>query len=191
MEHQQESLGGRESFDIIQEMVEKAKGDLRESSFYILLWGWVVFTGSVIHYLLLTYSSVQHPELAWLVILVGIVGSVIQGFRDRKEVGAATYSGRLQTVVWVTFLVNYFIILFFIAKVNFYIMPLVLIMAASSTYISGSIIKFTPLKLGAVFIWAMAIMGFLLPLSYQLIAGGVAVLVGYLVPGYLLKYKGE
>ncbi|HEX6981282.1 MAG TPA: hypothetical protein VF181_00840 [Balneolaceae bacterium] len=191
MAHQQESLSEKESLNIIQEMIGKAKGDLRGSSFYILLWGWVVFAGSIIHYLLLTFSTIRHPEWAWLIIVIGIAGSIIKGIIDRKNEGASTYSGHLHTVVWVTFMVNYFIILFFIAKVNFYIMPLVLIMAASSTYLSGSIIKFTPLKLGAVFIWLMAIAGFLLSLPYQLLAGAAALLFGYLVPGYMLKYSGE
>lgn len=186
-----ESLSEKESLNIIQEMIGKARGDLQNSSFYILLWGWVVIAGSVIHYLLLTLSSVEHPELAWSIIAVGIIGSIIQGIKDRKNAGASTYSGHLHTIVWATFLINYFIIFFFIAKVNFYIMPLVLIMAASSTYLSGSIIKFTPLKLGAVFIWLMAITGFFLSMPHQLLAGAVALLIGYLVPGYMLRNSGE
>ncbi|MBN2732020.1 MAG: hypothetical protein JXR26_06305 [Balneolaceae bacterium] len=190
MDSQEKPVNAQESLDIIHEMITRAKGNIQESAFYFLLWGWIIIAGSMGHYLLLTYSSVAHPELAWLIILIGIAASVVQGIRDRKTQGSSTYLTRIYTTVWVTFLINYFIILFFIAKINFYITPLVLVMAASSTYLSGSIIKFNPLKWGAVFIWLMAIASFLVVLPYQLLLTAAAVLIGYLVPGYILQNKG-
>lgn len=189
MADQEQPLSGRQSLDIIHTMINRAKGNIRNKSFYFILWGWTVIAGSIGHYLLLQYSEVNHPEWAWAIIVVGILGSVIQGMRDRKETGATTYSERIYTTVWITFLVNYFIILFFIAVINYYITPLVLVMAAAATYISGTIIKFSPLKWGAVFIWLMSIAAFMVDLPYQLLATAAAVFGGYLIPAYLLKNK--
>lgn len=186
-----QNMSGQQSLDIIHEMIDRAKGDIRSKSFYFILWGWIIIAGSIGHYLLLQFSKVSHPEWAWSVIIVGIIASIIQGARDRQENGAITYSERVYVTVWITFLVNYFIILFFIATINYYITPLILVMAAAATYISGTIIKFPPLKWGAVFIWGMGIIAFLVALPYQLLATAIAIFGGYLIPAYLLKNKEE
>lgn len=180
-------LSGQESLDIIHRMIGRAKGNIRNRAFYFLLWGWIVIAGSMGHYLLLEFSSLNHPEWAWIVVLVGIVASFVQGYRDRKETGASTYAGSIYTTVWITFLVNYFIIIVFTAKINFFITPLILVMAGSATYVSGAILRYKPLKLGAVFVWVMAIVAFLVTVHYQLLATAAAVFVGYLIPGYMLQ----
>ncbi len=185
----EQPMSGQQSLDIIHEMINRAKGNIRNKSFYFILWGWITIAGSIGHYLLLQFSDVNHPEWAWAIIIVGIIASAVQGASDRKEAGAATYSERIYTTVWITFLVNYFIILFFIASINYYITPLVLVMAASATYLSGAIIKFSPLKWGAVFIWVMGTIAFTVSLPGQLLVTAAAVLGGYLVPAYLLKNK--
>jgi len=131
-------LSGQESLDIIHRMIGRAKGNIRNRVFYFFLWGWIVITGSMGHYLLLEFSSLNHPEWAWIVVLVGIVASFVQGYRDRKE-------------------------------------------------ISGAILRYKPLKLGAVFVWVMAIVAFLVMVHYQLLATAAAVFVGYLIPGYMLQ----
>lgn len=187
----QSNMSGQQSLDLIHEMISRAKGDIRNKSFYFILWGWVIIAGSLGHYLLLEFSEVTHPEWAWAIIIVGIIASVAKGMKDRKERGVTTYSARVYVTIWITFLVNYFIILYFIAAINYYITPMVLVMAAAATFISGTIIKFSPLKWGAVFIWLMGIFAFLAALPYQLLITAVAIFGGYLIPAYLLKNKEE
>lgn len=185
----EQPMSGQQSLDIIHEMINRAKGNICNKSFYFILWGWIIMAGSIGHYLLLQFSDVSHPEWAWTIIVVGIIASAVQGARDRKKTGATTYPERIYSTVWITFLVNYFIILFFIASINYYVTPLVLVMAASATYLSGAIIKFLPLKWGAALIWVMGIVAFMVSLPGQLLVTAAAVLGGYLVPAYLLKHK--
>ncbi len=187
MGNKEESIDNQQRLEIIHRMITQAKGNIKNSSFYFLLWGWVITAGSLGHYFLLEFSNVAHPEWAWAIIIIGILASIGKGRKDRNERGASTYAEQLNLTIWAIFLVNYFIILFFIAKINFYITPVVLVLTAGSTFLSGTILKFNPLKWGAVFIWAMSIVAFLVALPYQLLATAAAILGGYLLPGYILK----
>lgn len=191
MTNKKQPLSKKQSLDIINEMIGRAKGDFKKGAFHFLMWGWIIIAGSISHFALLQYSSFPHPEWAWAIIIVGIVASFTKGIRDKESKGATTYSSRIHTTVWSVFMINYFIVLFFISKINFYITPLILIMAASSTYLSGTIIKFRPLKWGAGFIWLMGILSFMVSLPNQLLTAATAVLFGYLVPGHMLKNSEE
>lgn len=191
MNEQKEPKSREHSLNIIHEMIGRARGNVKSSAFHILLWGWIVVAGSLGHFILLKFSSMTHPEWVWTIVLVGIVGSVMQGVKQRNQRGVSTYSGTIIRMIWLTFLVNYFIIVVFIAKINFFITPVVLILAAGSVFLSGTILKYNPIRWGAVFIWLMAIIAFLVPLPYQLLATTAAMLFGYLIPGYMLKRSGD
>lgn len=185
------SMSGQQGLGIIHEMIGRARGNVKSSTFHILLWGWIVVAGSLGHFILLKFSNIAHPEWVWTIVLVGIIGSVIRGVNRRKQKGVSTYGETIIRMIWITFLVNYFILVVFIAKINFYITPIVLLLAAGSVFLSGTILKYNPIRWGAVFIWLMAIIAFLVPLPYQLLATAAAMLLGYLIPGYMLKRSGD
>lgn len=180
---------GRQQLELIHDMIRRARGDIRGRSFHLLLWGWVILAGSLGHYLLLRFTAAAHPEWAWTVIVAGLAGSFRRGWRDRRSRGALTWGGRIYATVWLTFLANYVILLFFMEQINYLVSPLVLLLAAGATWLSGTIVRFAPLRWGALFIWAMAVLAFTQPLPGQLLAGAAAVAGGYLVPGYLLRRK--
>lgn len=184
---QKRPLDSQESLEIIRSMIAQAKGDFRANAFHFLLWGWIVMAGSLGHFFLLEYTSLTYPQLAWSVIVVGIIGSVLKGIQHNRDSRVETYTGNIYGVIWISFFINYIVVMVFIAKINFYITPIVLLMAASATLISGSLMRFRPLQLGAVGIWIAGISAFLVSLPYQLLLMAAAILLGYLIPGYLLK----
>ena len=59
-------------------------------------------------------------------------------------------------------------------------------------YIHGSALKFRPLVYGAVLNWIAGIAMFGVPeMKYKMLIGAFAVLLGYLVPGYLLYFQSK
>lgn len=186
-----ESMSSRESLALIREMITRAKGDFRKQAFYFLLWGWVILAGSLGHFLLLHFELVDRPEWAWMVVAVGLIASFAKGARDGRREEVRTYPNRVYSVIWMVFLANYFVILYFMSADAHYLTPLVLLLAAGSTYLSGYVLRFPALRYGGYFIWAVAVAAFLMPLAWQLLAAAAAVAGGYLVPGYLLKNSGE
>jgi hypothetical protein len=188
-ESQEQPLDSKESLEIIRSMITQAKGDFRANAFHFLLWGWIVMTGSLGHFFLLEYSSLPYPELAWSVIIVGIIGSVLKGVQQNRDSRVKTYTGNIYAVIWISFFINYIVLMIFIAKINFYITPITLLLAAGATLISGSLLRFRPLQLGAAGIWVAGISSFMVTLPYQLLMMAAAIFLGYLIPGYLLKNK--
>ncbi len=191
MDRSKESLSEQESLQLIREMISKAKNDLSNQAFYPILWGWVVLIGSLGHFLLLRYTAFEHPYIVWLIIFVGIIGSVIKGFSERNTTKTVTYASSVIAMIWVIFLVNYFILIPFIAKINFLITPIILLMSAGSIFLSGFVLKFKPFYWGGIFTWIMAVAAFIVSSDIQLLASATAVLFGLLIPGYILKYREE
>ncbi len=67
--------------------------------------------------------------------------------------------------------------------------PYIMVLAGLPTFISGIILKFRPLVIGGICFWIIAIiMSFAGPEIFPL-GMPVAVVAGYLIPGYMLKNK--
>ncbi|MDH3710940.1 MAG: hypothetical protein OER04_13685, partial [Cyclobacteriaceae bacterium] len=54
-------------------------------------------------------------------------------------------------------------------------------------FVSGRLINFTPLVLGGVALWISAIIAFNVSVQDQYLVAGFAIIVGYLIPGFLLR----
>jgi hypothetical protein len=91
--------------------------------------------------------------------------------------------------LWLTFGITIFTLVAFGSKINFQLNPVTLTITAVPTFLSGIMIRFRPLVWGGVSFWIFGIISFLVPRETQPLVGAVAILCGYLVPGYLLKLK--
>ena len=62
-----------------------------------------------------------------------------------------------------------------------------LISAAIGTLASGLVMKFKPLTIGGILFFISAIVSIYVPDDYKVLLQGATIIVGYLIPGYLLK----
>ncbi len=67
--------------------------------------------------------------------------------------------------------------------------PLIIGLYGLGTFIMGGIIQFNALKIGAVICWLIAALLFTLSFPNQLLCVAAAIIVAYLIPGYLLKFS--
>jgi hypothetical protein len=58
-------------------------------------------------------------------------------------------------------------------------------------FLSGGALQFKPLIYGGIFCWLCAIAGFEMQNIYLLLILALAVLGGYIIPGYLLKMNNK
>lgn len=184
-----ENLSDKESLKLITEMINTAKGNIQNSYIFFLIWGWLVMLASLLHYGLINFTSLEHPEIAWSILIIGVFLSGWHGYKQGKTSQVKTYSDRIYGQIWLTFLISYIILLFFVKNINYNINPLIMLMAGGSTYLSGITIKFRPLVYGGIVLWISAIISFMLPGDIQLLISAGGIFLGYLVPGYILKYK--
>ena len=175
--------------EIITRMINTAKGTVRDQSFYFLLWGWIVIIGNLGQYYLSRFTDYEHPYIVWLVAILGFFASTIHGFRQRKEKRVITHVEHILNNVWYGFLVVLIIFLVFMSKVSFNINPLLMMAMGWATYLTGIGIKFRPMILGGISFWVLAILAFMVDHETQSLVMGFSVILGYLIPGYMLRKK--
>jgi hypothetical protein len=191
MEPQENKLNEKQSFDLITEMINNAKGNIQSEYVFFLIWGWIVALACLLNYALLKFTTIDHPEIAWSIVIIGFALSFWHGYKIGKNSKVRTYADRVYGQIWLAFLVSYIIVLFFMQQVNYNVNPLILLLAGGSTYLSGMVIKFKPLILGGIALWIFSIVNFLVPGDIQLLISAGAIIIGYLIPGYMLKRKSK
>lgn len=184
---EKEKLNTDESLAIITSMINQAKGNVVKSRFYIIFWGWLVLFMSLGHFFLASFTAYPYPFAVYSLSIVGLVVSFIYGYRESRQKKVKTFADTVYSQIWFSFIAVYFVLVAFMPQYNFYITPMILLFASTSTYLTGVILRFSPYRWGGLWILLMAIVAFLLPLDWQPLTTAVAVLFGYLFPGYMIK----
>ena len=180
------TLSSEESLQIITKMIQTAKVNVKGSSFYFLLWGWVGSMGNLGHFLLMKFSDVEYPYAIWLITIPAWITSLLYGYRQSAKEKVKTYSDSLILWLWVGFSICV-VILIFSGRFNELIPATILLMAGLAIFMTGLILKFKPLIYGGSSIWVFAAMALYVEPVYSLLVSAVAIVVGYLIPGYILR----
>lgn len=187
METNEKMMTGEESIRIITDMINKTKVNIRQGSFHLLFWGWLILACSLSEYLLFKFTDYASPWYVWLFVVPGVFVSIIYGYVKGRKSRLYTYGDKLYVWTWMAFLFAS-VVLFVIASDDMgSIGPFIITMAGIPTFISGVIIKFKPLMIGAITFWVLAIVAHFAGPEVAPLAVPVAMLTGYLIPGYLLK----
>lgn len=181
-------LTAEESLDIITNMINEAKSKVQRNGFYFLLWGWVVALANLGMYILYQIDY-PYPFIVWSITIPAWIISMVRGFREGKTPGAKSHLDLISTWLWLSFGITIFILIAFGRTINFNLNPVILTVSAIPTFLSGMLIRFRPLVFGGVAFWAFGIVSFLLPKETQPLIGAIAVICGYLVPGYMINVK--
>lgn len=193
-----ENFSGRQSLEVIESMINKAKNQFSENGDLYLLWGWWVFACSIIEFILL---NVMHYEWHWIVWWSFILVLGYQFFYLRKKIRqqrVRTYTDEIIGFVWITFLILMILIVYLIARIDdpnkiALIDPAFLVLYGMPTFLSGIILKFKPLIIGGIGCWLLSIITTFISPEYHLLFLPVAMIIAWIIPGYLLrkKYKSQ
>ena len=182
----------QESLRVIQDMINKSKANLGKSSYFYLMWGWLVLISSLTHFILLL-TSFQYPYIMWpAAMIAGAVLSTAKSKKLSKQAKAKTYVETAIIHLWIGFSISLFIILLaaVLHKISWPASSsLIVVLYGLGTYVSGGIIKFKPLKTGGIISWIIAVISMFLPYEYAMLAIALSIVAAYLVPGYRLRSK--
>ncbi len=186
-----DNFSEHDSFRIINEMINTAKHGIADNSLHYLLWGWLVFFASLLHYILLTVVKTDLCWLPWPVLMgSGAIIATIYGIREKRERTVRTYVDRFLGYTWTSLMFGLVVTLFIGMKSGPAVAyPVLMVLYGIGLFISGKSFGFLPLVIGAVGCWACAIIACYVSFEMQLILLGISVLVGYIIPGYTLKLK--
>lgn len=179
-----------EGLQLIQQMIQVAKEEHREKGDAWLIWGWLLFIASVSS-AILAYLEIR-GYIAWVwtgILAIGMILYILLHVLRRRDEKVKTYVQELLDRLGNGFFISLFAIVAasFIVKESFGF-GYYYILYAFWMYIHGSAIRFRPLIIGAYVNWLAAIAIFLLKDTGQImIVSAIAVLIGYLIPGYMLQ----
>jgi len=186
----QEEFTPQESIRLISLMIEKTKARMSESTFYFLLWGWVSFVAILLQFILKTIIHYEHHYYVWFVVIPAVVITIIHASKRRRVKKVSTYIGASMSNLWTGIGISFFVLSFIITNtgegwVNAY--PFFILFYGLGTYVSGRILKFTPLIAGGIFNWLLACIAAVVPYDYTMLLAAAAILTSYIIPGHLLR----
>jgi hypothetical protein len=183
----------QESLLLIQGMINKAQNKFADSSLLYLLWGWVVFGCALIHYAIMKFEIdfFAHPEWVWFCTIGAGIYQFIFLARQEKNTLATTYTDELIKYSWIVFGISMTLISFVISKANAWNLayPIIFVMYGIPTFLCGVIMKFNPLKIGAICCWIIAIISTFVSSLELLLLLALAMVTTWIIPGYLLRKK--
>jgi hypothetical protein len=179
-------LSAQESLDIITSMILEAKGKVQRNNFFFLLWGWVVVIANVGMYTL-TYFDYSKPHIIWAITIPAWIFTIVKSLSKRKSETSSTHFDKISMWLWMSYGLTIFILVAFGNKINYQLNPIILLLSAIPTVVSGTILKFRPLVAGGIAFWLGGIICFLTAPEVQPLVGAGTIIAGYLVPGYRLR----
>ena len=176
-----------ESLSIIHQMIRQTRGNMRGAGFHLILWGWVALLGNLGHYALWAFTDYAHPYIVWLISIPAWMVSMWYGRRKEERERVVNYSDRLIMWTWVAL----GMLIIFSGQFAEMIPSMILIFAGMATFISGCIARYKPVIYGGSAFWVFAAIAMAVsPMNSLLVSAG-AIMVGYLIPGYMLKNQTE
>lgn len=178
-----------ESLKLIETMIGQAKSSFSRMSFYFLLWGVLLIGAMLATYGLRAAGGAWGQGAAWGV--AGGIGGLLSmgyGIREGRKEQVANPMDRVVGWVWGTFFITLLLVLLISMGMQRDPVVAITMLTAMPTFLTGQIMRFKPLVLGGALFWVAGLIMFLSgnP-QVTVVTYCLAMLLGYIVPGYLLK----
>jgi hypothetical protein len=189
----QENFSPEQSLQLIQSMISKTKQDISDNSIYFLVWGWITFFACTGQFILKHIYQYEKHYLVWTVIIIGIVFSIYQGRKEEKINKVKTYIDDSVKHLWSGMAISFFVLGMILTKLGWgtSIFPFFIMLYGLGTFVTGSIIRFRPLITGGLIASALAIGSTFVSYDYQMLFGATAILISYIIPAYLLRFRNK
>ena len=181
-------LSAQESLLLITEAISKTKENIKENSFPFLLWGWLITIASFSYFLLQQFTSFRLYFIPFPILVAAGIATTVFWYSKQKTASATeTYLNYFLSRLWLVLGINFLAVVFINVSQNLTPFTYTLIIAAIGTLVSGLAMKFRPLTIGGGIFLLSALISIYIPNDYKALLHGVAIIAGYLIPGYLLK----
>lgn len=191
----QEPLSGKESLQIIQEMIQKARNQFSENGHLYLLWGWVIFVCCISQFVLREYFHEERHYLVWLLTWGAVIYQFYYLQKKSRIKKVQTYTDKIVGNVWLAFIITLFLCGYSLSSniqgneqlFNKMMGPVFLALYGIPTFLSGQFLRFRPLTLGGIACWALSVVACFIPPQYQILLLALAVSLAWILPGYQLQ----
>ena len=190
----------QESLALIESMIQKAQNRFAENGHLYLLWGWVVFVCGILQFVLLHFFQYQEHYQVWLITWLVVIYQVVYLRKKQKLAAVKTYYDEVIGYVWISFVTAMFLIGYAITNAssffsNYYMLftPCIIVLYGIPVFLSGVLLRFKPLIFGGIGCWIISFVASnsltRIDYDYQLLFIPAAMLVAWIIPGYLMRKK--
>lgn len=189
------SFSPQESIRLIESMIKEARNKYSENGHLYLFWGWVILLCSLGNFILAYFQLYNKPYIVWWLTVAAGIYQAVYVTKHKMNRAARSYTDILYGYIWLTFGILLLLAIIMTAfKGNWdFLYPQLLALYGMPVFLSGIILKFNPLKAGAIACWMLAITASIIHVEYHLLLLVLAIIIAWLIPGYMLqaKYKKE
>lgn len=195
MASEEKILSEKESLALISQMINSAKQEQKDNGTGWILWGWLLFTASILSFLnqlFQWFSTYFFWNLFGIASLLLLLYSIVNHFFFKKTAGVKTYTGDLFAKLNLGFFISLMLIIVAINKgvPPVYGFALMLSLYGFWILVYGTALSFKPSVIGAYFVWACALAAmFATSFKYTMLIHAVAILGGYIIPGHLARIE--
>ncbi len=185
------NLDPKASLLLIESMIARARNKMTENGHLYLLWGWTIFACSIFHFVAIYFRLFERPEWIWGLTWAALIYQFIYLARQKKREKVRSYADEISGYVWITFVIMMFLTGIILSTNKDWpsMYPMFLVLYGMPTFLSGVVLRFQSLKLGGFACWVLAILALFLDWPFQLLLLSAAVILAWIVPGYLLRWK--
>lgn len=188
MELLENELQPSESLKLIADVIGKTRENVKEHGQLFLLWGWLIATASILFFVLHTYTSFKLYFLPFPV-LAGIGIFITLAAYSKRSASAETYIGYYLKMLWLALGISFIIVVFINVVKDNPPFTYTILLGGIGTLVSGLVLRFRPLVVGGCCFLAACVASVFITHTYAPLVQAVAVIAGYLIPGYLLKFS--
>ncbi len=185
---EEQTINPEQSLQIIQSMICRAQNNFSENGFLFIFWGWLVFLSACTFYYFIV-TNFENPGYAWCLMPLGGIFTMIYSMRKQKKEKVRSYIDSYMAYVWIAFGICLLLTLCLGYKFQLACYPIVIMLYATGTFITGGIIRFTPLVVCGALSYVISGIAFFATFETQILLLALSVLVSYIVPGHWLQLK--
>ena len=187
---EEKDITHEESLQLIKEMIVNAKSAYYSSGAWALLWG----ITNVICFSLAYLKAEVNINLPFNPFYLMGITILLQIYFDRKHRRSKQVKSYLETTskyVWITFAISVTLLTMTggMTHLCYFTLPMLLLIFAMPTFITGCIFKFPSMIVGGIICWILFIVTMFYQQyeSYLLVAAGA--FFAWVVPGIILQLK--
>lgn len=185
-----------DNLNVIKSMIEKTRTDAEESGSIFILWGWLVIAATILTYFFVYKEWFDRIGYIWFILMsLGVIGMIYIVKKRTKKEKVKSYSSVALANLWISCGVSFLIISFL--GIPLKVVPLeslniiMAVIAGIGLFTTGGILEWNMLRIGGLIWWVAAIIMMFTHWYFHTLIFAIAIIPGYLVPGYALnrKYK--
>lgn len=186
-------MSEEESLRLISSMINRAKNRFSENGFQYLLWGWSVLACCIIQFVTVKILHMENGYIIWMALWLVAIYQIIYVSRMKKTV--RTYTDDLVGFIWFSFFIVTILLVFICLRSGRpqMIDSVLLALYGIPVFLSGGLIKFKPLIIGAFACWILAAVSLFIAPDYTILLVAAAIIIAWIIPGYLMgaRHKKE